>query len=155
MDNDLDYMKTALTPSQRQPRFPLTRLMCLALGIYALALILLLPSSSAVMAQDTNAPDATRGKEIFERRCTGCHGFDNDKEGPRLHGVYGRKAGSVPTFKYSDALKKAGITWDDGSLDQWLTNPDKFIPDNDMDFHLAKPEERADVIAFLKQSSGK
>ena len=148
-------MKTSLTSSEPHDGFRLTRLMCLALGIYALALILLLPSSSAVMTQDLNAGDAARGKEIFDRRCTGCHGFDNDKEGPRLHGVYGRKSGTVPSFKYSDALKKAGITWDDGSLDQWLTEPDKFIPDNDMDFHLAKPEERADVIAFLKQSSGK
>lgn len=131
------------------------RLMCVPLGIYALGVILFLPSSSAVVAQDTNSPDATHGRQIFERRCTGCHGLDNDKEGPRLSGVYGRKSGSVPTFKYSDALKKAGITWDDGTLDTWLTDPEKLIPDNDMDFHLAKADERADVIAFLKQSSGK
>jgi len=147
-------MKTALRFSELLCRFTPTRLMCIALGVYAVGVMWLLPLSSLVIAQESTAPDPGRGKQIFERRCTGCHGFDNDKEGPRLHGVYGRKSGSVPSFKYSDALKKAGITWNDGSLDQWLTDPDRFIPDNDMDFHLAKPEERADVIAFLKQSSG-
>jgi cytochrome c len=69
--------------------------------------------------------------------------------------VYGRKAGTVPSFKYSDALAKSGITWDDSNLDQWLTEPDKFIPDVDMDFHLTKADERADVIAYLKQLSNK
>jgi len=148
-------MKMLFRFSARLYGFTPTRLMSIALGIYAVGVMWLLPLSSVVIAQDANAPDAMRGKQIFERRCTGCHGFDNDKEGPRLHGVYGRKSGSVPSFKYSDALKKAGVTWDDGNLDQWLTDPDKFIPDNDMDFHLAKADERADVIAFLKQSSGK
>jgi cytochrome c len=131
------------------------RLMSISLGLFAISVILLLPSSSAVVIEDAPSADATRGRQIFEHRCTGCHGFDNDKEGPRLHGVFGRKSGTVPTFKYSDGVKNAGITWDAASLDKWLTDPDKFISDNDMDFHLEKANERADVIAFLKESSGK
>ena len=130
------------------------RLMSISLVVFAISVILLLPSSSAVVI-DTPSADATRGRQIFEHRCTGCHGFDNDKEGPRLHGVFGRKSGSVATFKYSNAVKNAGVTWDAASLDKWLTDPDKFISDNDMDFHLEKASERADVIAFLKESSGK
>ena len=136
----------------RVSRLTPTRLICIPLGMYVLGVILFLASSSAVATQ---AADPTRGRQLFEKRCGGCHSLDNDKEGPRLRSVYGRKAASVSTFKYSDSLSKAAITWDDISLDKWLTDPDKFIPDADMDFHLEKAEERADVIAYLKQLSGK
>jgi cytochrome c len=129
--------------------------MCVAFATYALGVILFLPLSSAVVAEDANSANAERGRQLFERRCTGCHSLDNDKEGPRLRGIYGRKSGSVASFKYSDAVKKAGITWDEGSLDKWLTDPDKFIADTDMDFHLEKPDERTAVIAYLKQLSTK
>ena len=135
--------------------FTLARALSFAFAAYALAMVLLLPSSSAVAIQDSNPGSADHGREIFDRRCTGCHALDNDKEGPRLRGVYGRKAGSVSTFKYSDALKKADLTWGDSNLDQWLTDPDKFIPDVDMDFHLEKADERSAVIAYLKQLSSK
>ena len=101
------------------------------------------------------AEGATRGKEVFEKRCGGCHSPDRDKEGPRLRGVYGRASGSVETFKYSDAVKKAHITWNAESLDKWLIDPDKLIPDNDMAFHLEKADERREVIAHLKELSGK
>src|SRR5271170_1542506 len=99
--------------------------------------------------------DADRGKQLFEKRCTGCHSLDQDKEGPRLRNVYGRTAGSIPTFKYSDALKSAHMTWDGVSLNQWLTDTESLVPDNDMSFHVPKADERADIIRFLKESSGK
>ena len=94
--------------------------------------------------------DAVRGKLVFEKRCTGCHAIETSREGPALRSVYGRKAGSYEGFSYSDALKKAGIVWDDASLDKWLTDPDAFVAGNNMEFHVAKPQERKDVIAFLK-----
>jgi cytochrome c len=97
------------------------------------------------------AQNAERGKDLFERRCSGCHALDKDKEGPRLRGVYGRTSGSVPSFKYSDALKAAHISWDATSLDKWLTDPEKLVPDSDMAFQLVRVEERTDVIAYLKQ----
>ena len=131
------------------------RVMCIVFCTYALGVMLFLPASSAVVVQDSNAANPDHGRELFERRCTGCHSLDNDKEGPRLRGVYGRKSGSLASFKYSDALQKAGITWDESSLDKWLTDPDKFVPDADMDFHLEKPDERSAVIAYLKQLSSK
>jgi cytochrome c len=146
-------MKTNLRSLRRRlSRLSPTRLICIPLGIYMLGVVALLPSSSAIITQDG---DASRGQQLFNRRCGGCHSLDSDKEGPRLRGVYGRKTGSVASFKYSDALAKSGIRWDDVSLDKWLTDPDKFIPDADMDFHLQKADERAEVITYLKQLSGK
>ena len=99
--------------------------------------------------------DADRGKTIFEKRCTGCHALDIDKEGPRLSGVFGRAAGSVPTFADSDAVKKSGVSWDAASLDKWLTDPDAFIPDSNMAFRVVDAGERSAIIAYLKQISGK
>ena len=99
--------------------------------------------------------ESSPGKQLFERRCTGCHALDNEKTGPRLRGVYGRPAGTVASFPYSESVRKSGITWDSSSLDKWLTDPDGFIPDNDMAFRVANPEERAAIIGYLKDVSGK
>jgi cytochrome c len=100
------------------------------------------------------AQNSEPGKEIFERRCSGCHALDQEKEGPRLRGVYGRKSGAVTSFQYSNALKTAHITWDATSLDKWLADPEKLVPDSDMAFQLVRAEERTDIIAYLKQLSG-
>ena len=116
----------------------------LAAGLAAFALI-----SMATPAQTTAS-----GKELFEKRCGGCHALDRDKEGPRLRGVYGRSAGSVDSFQYSEALKKSKIKWNEATLDKWLTDTEKLVPDNDMAFHVEKPEERNEIIAYLKQNSG-
>lgn len=98
---------------------------------------------------------AEKGRLLFQKRCTGCHSLDKNKEGPRLRGVYGRKAGSIPDFAYSDALKNSKITWDETLLNRWLTNPDVLVQDNDMAFHVSNPDERANIIQFLRVSSGK
>jgi cytochrome c len=63
------------------------------------------------------------GKEVFERRCTGCHSLDHDKEGPRLRGVYGRRSAAAPAFDYSESLRKARLQWDEATLDKWLAVP--------------------------------
>lgn len=94
------------------------------------------------------------GKDLFLRRCSGCHAPDKDKEGPRLRGVYGRASGSVASFPYSDGLKKAGLTWDQQTLDRWLTNPEALVPDTDMAFHVRNAEERRAIIDYLKSLSG-
>jgi cytochrome c len=91
-----------------------------------------------------------QGRELFTRRCSGCHALDNNREGPRLRGIYGRKAGGVPEFTYSDALKKLNLNWDDTSLDRWLADPDAMAPDTDMAFRLSAAEERKAVIAWLR-----
>ena len=95
--------------------------------------------------------DAMRGKDVFQKRCTGCHAMEGDREGPRLAGVFGRKAGSVTGFDYSAGLKNSGITWDQTTLERWLTDPDTLVPDNKMDFHVPSALERADLIAYFKR----
>jgi cytochrome c len=97
------------------------------------------------------AGDAARGKLVFDKRCTGCHAMDGDREGPRLAGLFGRKAGSISGFTYSAGLKKSGLTWSEATLDKWLTDPDLIAPDTTMDFHVPRAQERADLIAFLRQ----
>lgn len=120
----------------------------------------LTPSEQAVLAAlatDTPAGsataepgDATRGKSVFERKCTGCHAIDPNREGPHLRGAYGRRAGSVPGFDYSDALKKSGMVWNDETLERWLSDTDAAVPNSNMGFSVPKAQDRADVIAFLK-----
>jgi cytochrome c len=100
------------------------------------------------------AGDPVHGKAVFEKRCTGCHAMDADREGPRLSGVYGRKAGSIAGFAYSKGLKNSDMTWTDATLEKWLSDPDMIIPDNNMSFSVPKAEERRDLIAFLRQQSG-
>jgi cytochrome c len=119
----------------------------MALGVLALvALWTVQPSQAAGQGgQD--------GKSLFEKRCSGCHALDADHEGPRLRGVFGRPAGKVTTFKYSEALQKAKVTWDEAELDKWLTDTESIVPDNDMGFRVPKQEERAAIISYLKSLS--
>jgi cytochrome c len=104
----------------------------------------------ALLAAIFLGSDVSAGHDLFERRCSGCHALDRDKEGPRLRGVFGRRAASVPAFTYSDALKKANITWDAGTLDRWLADPEEVATNNDMAFRLVSREERRAIIEFLK-----
>jgi len=120
-----------------------------AAGLFALLLARL------TVSEVGRAQSPASAKELFEKRCGGCHSLDRDKEGPQLHGVYGRKAGSVESFQYSDALKKSQIVWTEETLERWLTDTDKLVPDNDMTFHVEKQEERRAIIAYLKRDSGK
>jgi cytochrome c len=100
--------------------------------------------------------DAARGQRDF-RMCAPCHSLEPDQNmtGPSLAGMWERKAGSLPSFeRYSDALKSSGIIWDDRSLDAWLTDPDRMVPDNEMPFNgIKEPQRRADLLAFLKEAT--
>jgi cytochrome c len=100
--------------------------------------------------------DASRGQQDF-RACAPCHSLEPDRNmtGPSLAGLWGRKAGSLPSFeRYSDALKSSGIIWDDRSLDGWLTDPQAMVPDNDMPFQGIKDARvRADLLGFLKEAT--
>ena len=104
--------------------------------------------SEAALAGDG---DAVQGKAVLEKRCTGCHAMAVDREGPRLAGVYGRRAGNVAGFTYSAGLKNSGVTWNDATLEKWLSDPDLMVPDNNMSFSVPKAEERRNLIAYLKQ----
>lgn len=108
---------------------------------------------STAMAQPG---DASRGQQDF-RACAPCHSLEPDRNmtGPSLATLWGRKAGSLPSFeRYSDALKSSGIIWDDRSLDGWLSDPQRMVPDNDMPFEGIKDARvRADLLAFLKEAA--
>ncbi len=96
------------------------------------------------------AGDADRGEKIYQA-CTDCHSLDKNDVGPRHRGVYGRKAGSLADYDYSDALRASGVAWDDKALDRWLTDPQGFVPGVKMFFHLEAAADRADVIAYLRE----
>lgn len=123
------------------------------LGAGLIGFGLLAAGSSWTLGGQT--PPPASGKALFERRCGGCHALDRDKEGPRLGDVFGRVSGTVPSFDYSDALKKSKITWNEESLEKWLSDPEKVVPNNDMSFHLENAGERREIIGYLKQSSGR
>lgn len=114
-------------------------------------------STIALLSPAMGEPaDAVRGERDF-RVCAPCHSLspDHNMTGPSLAGLWGRKAGSLPSFeRYSDALKSSGIIWDDRSLDGWLTDPERMVPDNEMPFKGIKDaSDRADLLAFLKEAT--
>ena len=112
-------------------------------------------SSSGAASELASDGDLARGKVLFEQRCIGCHALTQNHEGPALQSVYGRTSGTAPGFAYSAALKKSAIVWDENSLEKWLADPDKFIAGNDMDFQVSKPQDRQDLISYLRRLSAK
>jgi cytochrome c len=117
------------------------------------ALLLLCSISSIAKAEDG---DPAKGQKIF-MKCQVCHSLDagTNKIGPSLHGVIGRPSASEANFNYSDAMKNAHVTWDAATLDKYLTNPKAMVPGTKMLFPgLPKPEDRANVIAYLQQAAG-
>lgn len=121
------------------------------LGGTALALLLV---ALVVFPKISSAAEETdQGRQLFEKRCTGCHSLDRNKEGPNLRGVYGRQAGTAPGFNYSVALRSSRFVWDEQKLEKWLTDTQSLVEDNNMDFHVSKAEERTEVIRYLKAIS--
>ncbi|KAJ8979773.1 hypothetical protein NQ317_015252 [Molorchus minor] len=99
--------------------------------------------------------DAEKGKKLFQKLCAQCHSIDKggkSKTGPNLHGIFGKKAGQILGFNFSDALKMMGITWNDDTLNLYLEDPKKLIPGTKKNFAGVKnKEDRKDIIAFLKE----
>ena len=96
--------------------------------------------------------DAAKGEKVFAQ-CKACHVAEAGKNrvGPSLWAVVGRSAGSMPGFNYSKANKESGVTWSEDVLFTYLEAPAKFMPGTRMAFGgLKKPQDRADVIAYLK-----
>lgn len=103
-----------------------------------------------------NAPEAlaegdpARGKTVFNR-CTACHTVtQQNRSGPHLAGVVGRKAGAVAGYRYSPALASSAIVWDEQALDDFLAAPAKAVPGTKMAIGVPKAEDRQDVISYLK-----
>jgi cytochrome c len=96
------------------------------------------------------AQDATRGRELYEARCSGCHSLEADRIGPRHAGLFGRRAGGVIGFDYSPALAAAKIVWDARTLERWLADPEALIAGQRMNYRVNDGRDRADLIAFLR-----
>jgi cytochrome c len=97
--------------------------------------------------------DVDHGRALYQERCTACHSVQYNGVGPAHQGVFGRHAGRAPGFAYSQAVKESEVTWNESTLDRWLTDPEKFIPGQKMGFTVPDAGERADLIAYLKTLS--
>jgi cytochrome c len=120
------------------------------LGSSALALSVLLAAGPSLAAGD-----AEEGEKVY-RKCKACHvvSEEQNRVGPHLVGIFGREAGSVEGFRYSDAMKESGIVWDEETLAAYLADPRGYIPGNRMTFAGLKDEEDIeDVIAYLKAAT--
>ena len=109
----------------------------------------------ALSAGNASAADAAKGKKVYNK-CKACHALKagKNKVGPTLHGLFGRKAATVPNFKYSKAMKTSGVTWDEESLRAYLKKPRKFIKGTRMAFAGIKKEKQMDnLVAYLKEAT--
>jgi cytochrome c len=105
---------------------------------------------TAVTASAAWAADAAHGKEVFAT-CASCHSDKPDAIGPSLRGVYGRKSGSLDDFRYSNAMLRANLTWDEGSLHDYIKDPQAKVKGNRMPFGgLSSDKDIGDVIAYLR-----
>ena len=112
---------------------------------------------AAAWAMAAAAPAAAGGKvaagKLVYERCLACHALAYDRTGPRHCGLFGRRAGSVGGFAYSDAMRRSRIVWNDETLDLFLEDPRKAIPGTSMGYAGIKDgRERQDLIAYLKQA---
>ena len=117
------------------------------------SVVVLLPH--AVVAQAQSLGDPQRGGQVFAQ-CKICHSLEAGKNmlGPSLHGLIGRKAGSVPGFAYSPAMKNSNVTWNNDTLSKYLTDPKAFIPGDKMAFTGIKdPNKLGDLLAYLDQAT--
>jgi cytochrome c len=109
----------------------------------------------ALSAGNASAADAAKGKKVYNK-CKACHALKagKNKVGPTLHGLFGRKAATVPNFKYSKAMKTSGVTWDEESLRAYLKKPRKFIKGTRMAFAgIKKINQMDDLVAYLKEAT--
>jgi cytochrome c len=115
------------------------------------------PTDTAGPTTGTATPAATVAaadkKPIAFAQCASCHAVEPGKHGigPSLAGVYGTKSGEIAGYAFSEPMKQAGLTWDDATLDAYLTNPMKVIPGTKMTYAgMGDPAKRKDVIAYMK-----
>ena len=108
---------------------------------------------SAVLLAALALGDAKAGEDVYSR-CLGCHAVEYNRTGPKHCGVIGRRAGSVPGYDYSPAMKNSGIVWNERTLDRFLADPPQTVPGTTMTYAgVPEAKDRADLIAYLKQQT--
>lgn len=115
-------------------------------------ILFVLGATVALLGANTaQAADVEHGKVVFQT-CAACHSEKPDAIGPSLRGVYGRKSGSLDNFRYSNAMLRAKLVWDEADLRAYLKDPQTKVKGNRMPFAgLSDPKDVDDLIAFLKQ----
>jgi cytochrome c len=127
--------------------------------LFAYAITALAAGCCAALAQDAaRSTEPSGGQLLFNNACRTCHTLreGDNRLGPNLHRIVGRKAGSLPGYNYSSALKQADIVWDKASLDRFIAHPDEVAPGNNMKPYsgLGSAEDRAKIIGFREANAG-
>jgi len=122
--------------------------------IAAMMPVVLTFAATAAVAQ---SGDATRGERLFNQQCKACHTVDKDGKngiGPKLHGMFGQKAGAVEGFSFSEAMQKSGLVWDDKTTAEYLKDPKARVPNGKMVYAGLKQQAQLDdVVAYLKKAA--
>lgn len=138
----------------RLQRLPALAIVAMAVGLATATGAVAAGTADVAGKADTagTVGDADHGKQLYAR-CAACHSLAIDRTGPRHCGLLGRRAGGVPGFPYSEAMKRSGIVWTAATLDRFLANPMQAIPGTAMGYSgISDPKERADLVAFLVQA---
>jgi len=108
--------------------------------------------AASARAEDLLPPSAERGGELWAK-CRACHTVDKGARhivGPNLHGMFGRRAGALADYRYSEALRNSGIVWTEAALDRYLAATQDVVPGGKMYGGVAIAQDRIDLIAWLK-----
>jgi cytochrome c len=132
------------------PRFVLRTVM-----VGPLCAAYLMMSTYSSVSETPSPPDAAAtGQLVFNNACRTCHTTkeSDNRLGPHLYKIVGRKAGALPNYGYSSAMKNADFVWDEAKLNRFIANPEDMVPGNNMKPYggLASADDRAKVIAFLR-----
>ena len=124
-------------------------------GQSAMMAILLMLANLAIADNSVQPKDAdayARGEKVYEH-CAACHALDTDRTGPRHCGLIGRRAGSVPGFSYSPAMRRSKIVWTEANLDRFIKSPMATLPGTAMGYDGVKDDrERHDLIHYLREA---
>lgn len=125
-------------------------------SLFLLALSLGLAGPAGAQNQASEPPSLERGAELWGK-CRACHTLEpkgRHTVGPNLSGMFGRVAGSLPDYRYSEAMRKSGVIWTEGNLDAYLAATQDFMPGSKMYGGLAIPQDRADLLFWLRSQTG-
>jgi cytochrome c len=123
-------------------------------GLVCTTFLTFLGFSAVPQERQPKSADRESGQLTFNNACRTCHTIkeDDNRLGPNLHNIIGRKAGSLPNYGYSSAMQGADFVWDKENLDRFIAKPDAVVPGNNMKPYggLTSAEDRTKIIAFLE-----